>query len=366
MRGAITFLVAIVITVTSCSGASNAPAAEGTKAGAPTTSAALGAYRGQDRQALLESGARREGQLVWYTSLAGDVITVLADAFKAKYPYITKVDIFRGAENEIITRATNEAQAGQPSFDVVESPPTTTALLGDNKLLTPYFSPSVAKIPEKYKFGATKDGLVDTATLRFSFIGFAYNTTLIPAGVEPKTVADLMNPAFTGKLSLAGSTTGKRWLGSVLQTLGDEKGKAFLTQFNAQQKPVVQQVSGKALLDLIVKGEVPASPTIFKDHVEQAVADRKAPVKWVPLDTAVANVGQVGLAARSAHPNAALLFLDFLLSDDGERIMSKNGYSTPADTISFPFWVPEENKHADQIEKDALNWDKLFTSTFRR
>jgi iron(III) transport system substrate-binding protein len=365
MRGPITFLVAILITVTSCSGVATGPAAGSPTAGTPTTPAALAVYRGQDRQTLLESGAKREGQLVWYTSLAGDVITVLADAFKVKYPYITKVDIFRGAENEIITRATNEAQAGQPSFDVVESPPTTTALLGDNKLLTPYFSPSVAKIPEKYKFGA-RDGLVDTATLRFSFIGFAYNTTLFPAGVEPKTVADLMNPAFAGKISLAGSTTGKRWLGSVLHTLGDEKGKAFLTQFNTQQKPVVQQVSGKALLDLIVKGEVPASPTIFRDHVEQAVAERKAPVKWVPLDTAVGNVGQVGLAARSAHPNAALLFLDFLLSDEGERIMSKNGYSTPADTISFPFWVPEENKHADQIEKDAQNWDKLFTSTFRR
>lgn len=365
MRGAVT-LLAIVITLTSCSGTSTGPAADTGTAGRPTTAIALGAYRGQDRQALLEAGAKREAQLVWYTSLAGDVINVLADAFKVKYPYITKVDIFRGAENEIITRATNEAQANQPSFDIVESPPTTTALLADNKLLTPYFSPSVAKIPEKYKFGATKDGLVDTATLRLSFIGFAYNTTLIPASAEPKTVMDLLNPAFAGKISLAGSTTGKRWVGSVLQTLGDEKGKAFLTQFNAQQKPTVQQVSGKALLDLIVKGEVPASPTIFRDHVEQAIADRKAPVKWVPLDTAAANVGQVGLAARAAHPNAALLFLDFLLSDEGERIMAKNGYTTPADPISFPFWVPEENKHADQIEKDAQNWDKLFTSTFRR
>ena len=191
-------------------------------------------------------------------------------------------------------------------------------------------------------------------------------TTLIPASAEPKTVEDLLNPGLTGKISLAGSTTGKRWLGSVLQKLGDEKGKAFLTQFNAQQKPTVQQVSGKALLDLIVKGEVPASTTIFRDHVDQAIADRKAPVKWLPLDTAVANVGQVGLATRAGHPNAALLFLDFLLGDEGQRIMSKNGYTTSADPISFPFWVPEENKHADQIEKDAQNWDKLFTSTFRR
>jgi iron(III) transport system substrate-binding protein len=175
-----------------------------------------------------------------------------------------------------------------------------------------------------------------------------------------------MNPAFVGKISIAGSTTGKRWLGAVLNVMGDEKGKAFLTQFAAQQKPVVQQVSGKALLDLIVKGEVPASPTIFRDHVEQAVADRKAPVKWVPLDTAVANVGQVGVATRAGHPNAALLFLDFLLSEAGEKIMSANGYSTPADSITFPFWVPEENKHADQIDKDAQDWDKLFTAMFRR
>jgi iron(III) transport system substrate-binding protein len=357
--------VAIVVVLTSCTGASTAPAATGAS-GPPTTAAGLATYRGADRQAILEAGAKREAKLVWYTSLAGDVIGVLTNAFKAKYPYITTVDVFRGAENEIITRATNEAQAGQPSFDVVESPPTTTVLLADGTLLRPYFSPSVAGIPDKYKFGATKDGLVDTATLRLSFIGFAYNTTLIPASAEPKTVADLLNPAFTGKISIAGSTTGKRWVGAVLNAMGDEKGRAFLAQFNAQQKPVVQQVSGKALLDLVVKGEVPASPTIFRDHVEQAVADRKAPVKWVPLDTAVANVGQVGLATRAGHPNASLLFLDFLLSETGEKIMSANGYSTPADSITFPFWVPEENKHADQIDKDAQDWDKLFTATFRR
>jgi iron(III) transport system substrate-binding protein len=357
-------VVATLLFASACGGGGAGPPTAAT-GGAPITPAALAAYRGADRQQLLEDRAKQERSVTWYTSIAGDTVTLLANAFKAKYPFITQVDIFRGAENEIITRATNEAQAGQPSFDAVESPPTTTILLADSKIVIPFFSPSLAGIPDAFKSGAT-DGLVSTATVRLSFIGFAYNTTLIPEAAVPKTTLDLLNPALAGKLSLAGSTTGKRWLGSILQGLGEEKGRSFLTQFAAQQRPTVQQVSGKALLDLIAKGEVPASTTIFRDHVEQAVADKKAPVKWIPLDPVVVNVGQAGFAAKATHPAAGLLFLDFLLGTEGQRILRANGYTTADQKVAFPIWIPEAGKTADQVDKDAQRWDQLFTATFRR
>jgi len=149
----------------------------------------------------------------------------------------------------------------------------------------------------------------------------------------------------------------------VLHKMGDDAGKKWLQQFAAQQKPSVQQISGKAVFDLIAKGEVPASPTIFRDHVEQGI-EQKAPVKWVGLNPVVANVGQVNLAAKAPHPNAALLFIDFTLGE-GQQILKKYYYSVPSEKVPFAVWVPEEGRTGAQDEQDMNGWADLFKANFR-
>ncbi|MDE3194127.1 MAG: extracellular solute-binding protein [Chloroflexota bacterium] len=347
--------------IVGCGGGGNGTAAA---TASPTTVAGLAAYHGADRQQLLEAGARKEGTLTFYSGPTSDVNRALADAFQAKYPFITKVDIFGASETDLINRATTEANAGQPSFDVVESPPTTTIVLTENKLTARYFSPSLAGIPDELKSGL-RDGLVDSTTVRLSYVGFGLNTKLIPESAAPKTLQDLLNPALAGKIAIAGSTTGKRWLGSVLHALGPDKGKAFLQQFATQQKPTVQQVSGRALLDLIAKGEVPASTTIYSSHVAAAVSKSHAPVQWIPIDPVVANVDQLALAARSPHPNAALLFIDFIMGPDGQKIFPKYGYDTPGEKPSFSVWIPEVGKSSQQIQQEVKDWDQLFKTLFR-
>ena len=339
------------------------PAASGA-AGAPKTVAELAAYQGADRQQVLEAGAKKEGRLVWYTSLAGAAIDRLADAFKKKYPFITSVDVFRGTESEIVTKATQELQAGQPSFDVIESQITAIQLLFAAGYMTPFYSPSTKAIPDDFK---TKDKgeLVQSATDRVSLISFAYNTNLIPASAVPKTRDDLMNPALQGKLAVTGTNTGQRWVGSVLFALGPDKGKQWLTDFATKQKVVVQQVSGQALLDLIAKGEVAASPTIFKDHADLAALEKKAPVKWVALEPVVGNTGQDGMSLKAKSPNAALLFIDFLLGPDGQKMYHDNQYVTADDKLDFKVWVPESGRTTDQIEKDTKLWSDTFKATFR-
>ncbi len=324
--------------------------------------AEIAAYQNADRQTLLEGGARREGKLVWYTSLAGEIVDRLADGYKKTYPFIQDVQILRGAENELVTKATQEDQAGQPGFDVMESQITAIRLLFDAKLMTPYYSPALSTVPATF---VTKRGdLYLSATDRVSLISFGYNTNLLPASAVPQKIEDLMNPALAGKLALAGTTTGHRWVGSILNALGDEQGRQFLSRFATQQKPTVQQVSGKALLDLIAKGEVAASPTIFNDHVALAAAEKKAPVKWVPIEPVIGNTGQVGVASKGQHPHAAMLFVDYLFGD-GIQVFHANQYLVASDKIAFQVWVPETGKTTDEIERDAKTWSALFKSTFR-
>ena len=66
----------------------------------PSTIAELVTYRGADREALLLAGAKTEGKIIWYTSLAGDSYKELVKAFETKYPGV-KVDSYRAAGAEI-------------------------------------------------------------------------------------------------------------------------------------------------------------------------------------------------------------------------------------------------------------------------
>jgi iron(III) transport system substrate-binding protein len=369
LKNLVPFALGSLLGLAACGGgaapapAQGAPsgAAAAAKAGAPSSPEQLAAYQAADRQQTLETGAKKEGTLTWYTTLAGPIIDSLANGFKAQYPYL-KVEIYRADESAILTRAIQEDQAGKPVFDVIEVTPTASLLLSEAKLLAPYYSPTGAKLPDALK-SAGPNGLIRSASDRVSYIGFGYNTKLVPADAVPKTMADLMNPALSGKLTLAGTATGYRWLGAVLKNMGDDAGRKWLTDFAAKQKPSVQQISGKAVFDLVAKGELPASPTIFLDHVEQGKAAGQ-PAEWVPLDPVVGNAGQVSFDAKAPHPNAAMLYIDYLLGD-GQEVLKQEHYLPATEKVPFSPWLPEQWLTADQAEKQDKTWSDLFKTDFR-
>src|SRR5918994_7270429 len=105
-----------------------------------------------------------------------------------------------------------------------------------------------------------------------------------------------MRPSQTvkwkGKMSIAGTSTGVRWVGSVPIIMGRE----FLNKL-AEQEIKVQNISGAALAGLVVSGEVPLSPTIFDANVTLA-KQKGAPVEWRPLEPVVTTVGSAALRAK--------------------------------------------------------------------
>jgi ABC-type Fe3+ transport system substrate-binding protein len=208
-------------------------------------------------------------------------------------------------------------------------------------------------------YGPLVTGAADWTTLA----SFAYNTKLIPDSAVPKTMSDLLNPALAGKLTLAGTNTGQNWVGSVLNAMGDEKGRKFLEDFGKQQKPAVQQISGKALLDLIAKGEVPASPTIYRDHVIQAQL-AKSPVEWVPLEPVVSLASQVGVNVLAGHPHAAMLFIDYCLGP-GQQVLNDHHYASGSEKVPFKFWVPTDGKTSAEFTKELQTWTEIFKADFR-
>ena len=330
--------------------------------GKPMTFEELALYRGSDRQQVLEAGARKEGGLLVYTShtrMDADV----KPAFEKKYPFI-KMEVFRSSSGPLARRTLEEYRAGQFQVDAFELTPNGLVVLNKAGLLQPFHTPRLAKYEDDVKERAKGDAVYYVG-VRESHIGLGYNNKLIPRQETPKSYDDLLNPKWKGKMAIAGSDTGVRWVGYLSET----KGKEFIKKLAAQDIRV-QNVSGRALNDLVISGEVPLSPTIYDSHVRLSKA-KGAPEDWIPLEPAITNLGSGAVAKKPAHPHAALLFVDFMLSDECQKIYLETGYGSPNIDImgregKFKKAFLEAIYDDDALIKKVAEWRKLLQNEFIR
>ena len=321
-------------------------------AGAQTKSVAdLANYRGADREEILKAGAKKEGKMVWYTSLTAH--RDIANFFEAKYPGI-KVETYRAGPNDLTRRLLSEAEARRSIADLVETTPSTLMVMRDGKMLMPYFTPYLANFPDDSKEEADKSRVYWT-TDRESIVGLGYNRNLIRANEAPKTFADLVKPENKSKIAVSGDTTGVRFLGAMIKAKGEE----IVKQLRGLDMKM-HMISGGAMHELMAAGEMPMSISIFRNHV-LAAKPKGAPTEWVPLDLSPTNAGGVALPAAANSPHAALLFIDFLLSSEGQKIFEeKFRFATSTKNYGFKRWYPEKGLTIEQYEKAEDRWKKLL------
>jgi iron(III) transport system substrate-binding protein len=324
----------------------------------PSSIAELVVYRGADREPLLYAGAKTEGKIIWYTSLAGDSYKELVKAFETKYPGV-KVDSYRAAGAELVVRLEEEAKARRNIADTVETTEGSLIFLRDEKLLRPYDSPYLDKYPEDGKERADKN-LVYWALARESYIGFTYNKTLVPKEAVPKNFDGLFHPHLKGKMGISIGQTSDKIIGAMIKTRSEE----FVRKLKGQEMKLYS-IDAPALVNPIASGEIAASPAIFQTHTLLAAA-KGAPVEWVAMDVVPTNVGSAAVAANPPHPHAALLMTDFLLSPDGQRVLEKYYYGSGAKDYGFKKWRPEHGLTTDQYEKELERWDKLLNAVTRK
>ncbi|HWH79655.1 MAG TPA: extracellular solute-binding protein, partial [Candidatus Binatus sp.] len=272
----------------------------------PTSIAELAAYRGADREQILYAGAKSEGKIIWYTSLAGDSYKELVKAFETKYAGV-KVESYRAAGAELVVRLEEEAKARRNIADAIETTEGSLIFLRDEKLLRPYDSPHLDRYPEDGKERADKNS-VYWALARESYIGFAYNTKLVPKDAVPKNFDGLLHPQLKGKLGISIGQTSGKIIGAMIKSKSEE-----LVRKLKGQEIKLYSIDAPALVNNIAAGEIVGSPAIFQTHTLLA-ASKGAPVEWVPMDLVPTNVGSAAIAANPPHPHAALLMADFLLA----------------------------------------------------
>ena len=328
------------------------------QAAKPATLSALAKYRGADRERLLYEGAKKEGNFVWYTSLVPH--KEIGKVFMTKYPGVS-IDIYRAAGVILSNRIMAEHQARRHIMDAIETTPPPLMPLRDNKMLTPYYSPHLTAYPDIAKEKADGD-LVWWSTDRESLIGVGYNKNTFPAADLPKRFDDLLKPGLKGKMGVANNETGARAIGGMIKAKGEE----FVRRLKDQEaRPFASTAAG--LADMIITGEVPISFTMVQTNLTQPAATRGAPVAWLPMEVVPVNAGGAAVSANAPHPHAALLFIDFLLSPEGQKMYADRLFYTSATRkVSYEKWYPDKGLSTAEYEERADKWLKLLREISRK
>ena len=322
------------------------------------TLAEVAAYTGADREQRLFTGAKNEGKVVWYTSLAGSSYKELSKGFENKYPGV-KIEPYRGTSNDLMTKIVAESEAKHFLADAIETTLPVLRFMREGKMLIPYVSPALGKYPAGAKEKAD-GGLFYWAIDRETYMGVGYNTAGIPATAIPKNYADLLKPELKGKMGFATSDTGTRTIGSMVK----HKGEEFVKKLKVQDI-TLQSVSGRAMADMVISGEIGISPTIFRDHAMESKA-KGAPIDWVPMEVVPTNAGAVALVAQAPHPYAAALLTDFLFSPEAQKILGDLEYGSPFRPVGFKLWYPEAGMSTAQYDKEFSHWEKLLREIGRK
>jgi ABC-type Fe3+ transport system substrate-binding protein len=344
--------------------AKTAPATKGK----PSTVQEIAMYNSADRQQVLEAGARAEGKLAWYTSLiVNQAVVPLSNAFQKKYPFIA-VEHFRANSADVTQRISTEYQARQFAVSVVDGTSSVPALKVAG-LLTPFYSPSNAPYTAELK---SSDGTWTAFKLAFSTLG--YNTQLVQAADVPKTHDDLLDPRWKGKMGWSTSvgSGGPDFVGNILAARGQEGGMAYLQKL-AQQDVRNYSLAVRAVLDQVIAGEVPMGIHISNHHAIISKG-KGAPVDWVPLEPVPVALQSVALPTQAASPHAAMLFIDFILSEEGQKVLRDNEYipSLPGLEGVAPglrmsdAWFKTTVINPDQAQTKETEWNKIFQELFVR
>ena len=247
--------------------------------------------------------------------------------------------------------------------NVVETTADGMGIIKQEGLLLEYYSPQARYYPAELK-PRGKNGffyLPDRET--YNSLGF--NTKLVPPAIAPRNFKDLLDPKWKGKMAITSTTTGVRWIGNVLDVMGRE----YLDKM-ADQEVSVQDMAPAALMNLVVSGEVPLSPTIFDANVTIA-RQKGAPVEWRALEPVVTTVGSAALMSKAPNPHTALLFIDFLLSKEGQQLIMKGGLWSPREDVGtvdqkFKKSYLDEKYSLEELEAKFTQWENLMRQLFIR
>jgi iron(III) transport system substrate-binding protein len=312
-------------------------------------------YKGADRTARLLEGAKKESTLNMYTSAQGDDMGALVAAFEKKYGL--KVSMFRTSSEKVLQRAVTEARANRHTVDVLETNGPELESMHREKILQKVFSPHHANL-----IGPALRPHGEWVGTRLNVFVQAYNTKLVKKEELPKSWEDMLNPRWKGKLGIEAEDSD--WLAGVMEDLGEARGIKLFKEIVAKNGMSVRK--GHTLLtQLVASGEVPFALTVYNYKAEQ-LRQKGAPIAWLAVGTAIARPNGIGIAKRAPNPHAALLFYDFELSEEGQKVLVSRDFVPVNRKVDTPLGrLPLKFVDARVMLDDYDKWVKLYEEIFR-
>jgi iron(III) transport system substrate-binding protein len=316
---------------------------------------AAGAAQVDDRKKVIEA-AQKEGNLVFYTSMdAGDARS-LTEAFQKKYPFI-KTDLFRGGREAVFSRFSLERKASRYVTDVVSVGEFHVLEMKKQGLISRYASPEMQAFAPEFR---DPEGYWTCVYLTVSVL--AYNTNRVKPQELPRQYDDLLQPKWKSRMALDANE--ERWVPGLIQFMGRDKAVKFLKAL-AQQDVYIRR--GRSLLtQLLLAGEFDVQIVAYWHEVNRLMK-QNAPLGWVGMEPAVTGAPQISLVEKAPHPNAARLFIDFVLSEEGQgtiaklgRVAARQGVKPEGYPEKLKLFLPNAELVAAQLEDNRRLYDSLF------
>ena len=294
--------------------------------------------------------ARKEAEVVWYTAMNVPDTEALRKPFAERYPFLT-LTVLRAPGEKVRTRILTETRANRFAWDVVSFNLLDMEALNREGLLAAYVSPETRS---GYPPGAVDpEGRWAAIYVRQFIIG--YNTRQVKPEQAPRDWTDLLAPQWAGKFALDEGDV--EWFAAMQDYWGRDKALGYMRALS-RQRP--QQRRGHSLLTrLLVAGDFPLA-LVHANEIEKEKQDG-APVEWVKsVDPVVTSPSQVGISAKAPHPAAARLFVDFLLSKEGQAVIRQRGRvpartdlgGAGAEALKLHYVNPRLAPHFNQHEKE--------------
>ncbi|MGB7947472.1 MAG: extracellular solute-binding protein [Candidatus Binatia bacterium] len=258
----------------------------------------------------LIAGAKKEGKLVVYASATAPQLQMYFAAFNKRYPFI-KTEFFRTGKQKLVSRILFENQAKQHIADVIHTSVIETDIVKKRGALSRYVPYQAASYPSEYK---DPEGYWTSAYASGTLLGF--NSSLVKRAEAPKSYDDLLNPRWKNALAIDANKI--EWFAMLLKL----KGRPFIEKL-AAQSPSVRD-GNTLVLQLLAAGEFPVAAGVYEYSIE-ALKEKGAPVDWIGLEPVITYTVAVSLPAQPPRPFAAKLFIEWLLSKEGQEVINQYG-----------------------------------------
>jgi iron(III) transport system substrate-binding protein len=320
---------------------------------AKSTAIELAAYAGADRQARLLEGAKKEGPLSIYTSAQSDDMGALVAGFEKKYGL--KTTTWRAGSEKVLQRAVTESRGNRHTVDIVETNGPEMEAIHREKVFVAVKSPNLSQlIPQALRPHGEWVGT------RLNVFVQAWNTKLVKPEELPKTWEDLLHPRWKGRLGIEAED--QDWLAGTCAELGEAKGIKLFKDIVAANGMSVRK--GHTLLaQLVVSGEIPLALTVY-NYKAQQLKEKGAPIDWLAIGTPVARANGVGMARMAPNPHSAVLFYDYEISEEGQKVLAERDFVATSTKVDNPFKGKLRFVDSAKMLDEGDKWTKLYEEIF--